>query len=169
MNPLERRIERLEQATQPAEQADLPGFLRRPRGWPAGLWTEETDEQFAAAMIGLALTMPEELVERLAAGWEAGLLSRGQGRLLRTMQALACSWAHGRPYARLALPGPVCDALLRDPEPMLFYDCEDCCLMIPHRDGVNLLPTCPLCGGRTGPFAYAARCSREREQVEEAS
>ena len=66
-----------------------------------------------------------------------------------------------------AMPLALVDVYLTHPDAEPLHDCEQCGLAVPvrvsHRAGHEVIgeasyfPTCPCCGGQTGPHAYCAR------------
>ncbi|MDX1965436.1 MAG: hypothetical protein SFX18_19985 [Pirellulales bacterium] len=63
-----------------------------------------------------------------------------------------------------SIPPQIVRIYLNDPEAVPLHDCEECGLAVPVRPNrvhglesdpeCEYFPTCPLCGGRTGPFYY---------------
>ena len=68
------------------------------------------------------------------------------------------------------LPTALVEVYLTDPEAAPMHDCEECGLTVPVHVGRHCgpegeasevyFPSCPHCGGRTGPYAYWAGQSR---------
>lgn len=144
---LERRLERLEQ--------DLHVFQREP--------TEE-DMRWAAAWRQVVATMVPEH-HRVLETHMKDEATGAKGRALSHAVADLCDKGYAGP---LAMPQEVAGVYLSDPSAMPLHDCEDCGFRLPIRPGqavatptglknepaVSYFKRCPLCGGRTGYYAY---------------
>jgi hypothetical protein len=91
------------------------------------------------------------------------------GRGLRAW--LALMETEGRPL-RGQIPDELIEIYLQDDEAEPLHDCASCGLPVPVRVGRRVglepvvervyFPTCPLCGGRTGRYAFWSRPASTR-------
>ncbi len=102
------------------------------------------------------------VAERLG-NWTLG--GRGLRDWVRQLQ-------HAAPALPDRLPPPLVQIYLDDADAEPRHDCAECGLAVPvrpgihreARDGIELeyFPTCPVCGGPTGLYAYWANPARRR-------
>jgi len=121
---------------------------------------------------------PQTVEDELLAAIAYGLRSTVQ-KLLKTPRCggrglrawLALMETGGRPL-RGRLPDGLIEIYLQDDDAEPLHDCEDCGLPVPVHVGRHVgnepvveriyFPTCPLCGGRTGRYAFWSRPSSVR-------
>ena len=160
------RLARLEKTAVVKQAADAE-WLRRA--------AEEHDRREAAWAI-MQQTMSEEharlVVETFAAGgssWDSPLRNTPGGRLLRhCLGALDGRKQRHWPYSDippevfLAMPPALAEVFLEQ-EALRLHECEDCGFDLPF----GHFPSCPLCGGRIGWYAYYNRRKAEADAAEE--
>jgi len=130
----------------------------------------EDDDRMQKAWAVMESTMSPEHVALIAEAREQWvgpaleLRTTPAGRLLsRCFDAISYAqsrhWPHNTipPEVALAMPPVVAEVYLQHDDSLPLHDCEACGYRVPHR----YFDRCPLCGGKTGWYAYSKRLRAE--------